>query len=61
MRKGTMTAEAIKLAKKRKGITRVDFEKLGFQGNVSRTLDMYFKANGTKTVNGKQYTKYVVA
>lgn len=55
-----MTAKAVTLAKKKKGITRVDFVNLGFQGGVSRTIDQYFRAKGTKKVNGREYTNYVV-
>lgn len=62
MRTGTLTAQAVKLAKKKKGITRVDFEKIGFAPNsFSRTISSYFVAKGTKRINGKQYTNYVVA
>lgn len=60
MKQGTMTAKAVTLAKKKKGITRVDFVNLGFQGGVSRTIDQYFRAKGTKKVNGREYTNYVV-
>lgn len=56
----TKTAQAIKLAKKKRGITRVDFLNLGFSENgFSSTINNHFMAKGTKKVNGKVYTNYV--
>ena len=61
MRNGTMTATAVKLAKKKKGITRVDFLNIGFSENgFSRTIKDHFKTNGTKKIKGKEYTNYIV-
>ena len=58
----TMTQKAINLAKKKKGITRVDFLKIGFSKNgFSRTIDQHFKAKGTKNINGREYINYVVS
>lgn len=55
----TKTQKAINLAKKKNGITKVDFDKIFAAGSASRTISTYFKAKGTKMVNGREYTNYV--
>lgn len=55
----TKTQRAINLAKKKHGITKVDFDKIFAAGTASRTISTYFKAKGTKMVNGREYTNYV--
>lgn len=56
----TKTQKAINLAKKKRGLTRVDFNKIFAEGSFSRTISTYFKAKGTKIVNGREYTNYVL-